>query len=159
MQEGKIYFLSRPQRFGFGTGTPTYLVRLLSHSQENLDKMTGRYYDQREFIDYKADERKRERYFQYTFYLILRLLGVYAVRAEERQNRGRVDCVVKTPNHVYVFEFKLDGTAAEALRQIEERGYARPYGADGRKVVCVGASFSSETGSIEEWEEKPTQAL
>ena len=90
VQEGKIYFLSRLRRFGFGTGTPTYLVRLLSRSQENLDKMTGRYYDQREFIDYKADERKRERYFQYTFYLILRLLGVYAVRAEERQSRGRV---------------------------------------------------------------------
>ena len=100
----------------------------------------------------KADERERERDFQYTFYLILRLLGVFATRAEERQSRGRVDCVVETPAYVYVFEFKLDGSAEEALRQIEERGYARPYGTDGRKVVRVGASFSSETGTIEEWE-------
>ena len=43
VQEGKIYFLSRPRRFGVGTGTPTYLVRLLSRSQENLDEMTSHY--------------------------------------------------------------------------------------------------------------------
>ena len=76
------------------------------------------------------------------------------MRAEERQGRGRVDCVVETPGYVYIFEFKLDGSAGEALRQIEERGYARPYGADGRQVVRGGASFSSETGTIEEWKEQ-----
>ena len=101
----------------------------------------------------KEDERERERYFQYTFYLILRLLGVYTTRAEERLSQGRVDCVVETPGYVYIFEFKLDGTAGEALRQIEEKGYARPYGADGRRVVCIGAGFSSTTGTIEAWEE------
>ena len=100
----------------------------------------------------KSDERERERYFQYTFYLILRMLGVYTVRAEERQSQGRVDCVVETPDYVYVFEFKLDGTAAEALRQIEEKGYARPYGADKRKLYKIGVNFSSETGTIEDWE-------
>ena len=100
----------------------------------------------------KEDEREQERYFQYTFYLILRLLGVYAVRAEERQSRGRVDCVVETPNHVYIFEFKLDSTAAEALQQIEERGYARPYESDGRELHKIGVNFSSETGTIDDWQ-------
>ena len=100
----------------------------------------------------KTDERERERYFQYTFYLILRLVSVYIVRVEERQSQGRVDCVVETPDYVYVFEFKLDGTAAEALRQIEERGYARPYEADNRKLYRIGVNFSSETGTIDGWE-------
>ena len=44
-----------------------------------------------------------------------------------------------------------DGTADEALAKIEERGYARPYGADGRQVIRIGASFSSETGTVGDW--------
>ena len=75
----------------------------------------------------KDDERERERYFQYTFYLILRLISVYTVYVEKQQSQGRVDCVLETPQYVYIFEFKLDGTADEALRQIEEKGYAREY--------------------------------
>ena len=75
----------------------------------------------------KDDERERERYFQYTFYLILRLISVYTVYVEKQQSHGRVDCVFETPQYVYIFEFKLDGTADEALRQIEEKGYAEMY--------------------------------
>ena len=231
--------------YWFSTGTPTYLIHLLNHTQEGLDEMTGRYYTREEFVDYKADverplpmiyqsgyltikdynmrrdtflldfpndevkrgfltaivsdylnpksglsnsvqdmtdaldagdpetfrksmtaflasipysmrrksdERERERYFQYTFYLIFRMMSLYTVCVEREQSQGRVDCVVETPDYVYVFEFKLDGTAAEALRQIEERGYARPYEADKRKLYRIGVSFSSETGTIDEWE-------
>lgn len=65
---------------------------------------------------------------------------------------GRVDCVVETPGFVYIFEFKRDGSAAEALKQIEEKGYAREYSADARPVFQIGCSFSSETGTIEGWE-------
>ena len=99
----------------------------------------------------REDERERERYFQYTFYLIFRMIGVYAVIVEKPQSQGRVDCIVETPKYVYVFEFKLDGTADEALAQIEAKGYARPYAADSRTVHCIGVSFSSETGTIGEW--------
>ena len=96
----------------------------------------------------KREERERERYFQYTFYLLLRLLSLYTVYAEKETSQGRVDCVVETDKYVYVFEFKLDGTAEEALRQIEERGYTRPYESDRRKVYKIGVNFSSETGTI-----------
>lgn len=58
---------------------------------------------------------------------------------------------VETPNFVYVFEFKLDGTAEEALRQINEKGYAREYEADQRKLYRIGVVFSSETGTIADW--------
>ena len=100
----------------------------------------------------KENERERERYFQYTFYLLLRLMSVYTVLAEREQSEGRVDCIVETPKYVYLFEFKLDGSATEALKQIEDKGYARPYEADTRKLYKVGVSFSSTTGTIEDWE-------
>ena len=62
-----------------------------------------------------------------------------------------MDCIVETSDYVYIFEFKLDGTAQEALQQIEEKGYAREYATDSRKVYKIGASFSSESGTISDW--------
>ena len=230
--------------YWFKSGTPTYLIRLLSHTDEQMDDITSKFYAPKEFIDYKADveqplpmiyqsgyltikafdmdfnlflldypnkevkegfltmvaskyfdngdkinpwvreatiflrkgevdnfrtgltsflasipytmrrkenERERERYFHYTFYLLLRLLSVYTVYTEKVQSQGRVDCVVETPQYVYIFEFKLDGTADEALRQIEEKGYVREYASDNRKLYKIGAVFSSETGTISDW--------
>ena len=78
----------------------------------------------------KETERERERYFHYTFYLLMRMISCYTVYAEKQQSEGRVDCNVEVPDYVYIFEFKLDGTAAEALAQIEDKGYAKPYAAD-----------------------------
>ena len=230
--------------YWFASGTPTYLIRLLNHSQENLNELTGQYYDPSQFVDYKADvekplpmiyqsgyltikdadietnsflldfpndevqkgfvtmiaadylkskteaanwtlkivqalkagdteklrklftsfladipysmrrkedERERERYFHYTFYLLMRMVSCYTVMTEKQQSEGRVDCIVEVPGYVYIFEFKLDGTADEALQQIEDKGYARPYLADDRKLYRIGVSFSSETGTVEEW--------
>lgn len=235
---GRIY------DYWFKSDTPTYLIRLLAHSDENVNEITGKFYSPEEFIDYKANveqplpmiyqsgyltikefdmeemtflldfpnnevkrgfltmvassyfgdkmetaswirkavsqlkkgelddfrtgmtsflasipytmrrkenEREKERYFHYTFYLIMRLISVYTVYTEKVQSHGRVDCIVETPDYVYIFEFKLDGTADEALRQIEEKGYAREYESDNRKLYKIGAVFSSETGTIEEW--------
>ena len=99
----------------------------------------------------KEDERERERYFHYTFYLIFRLISVYTVYTEKAQSQGRVDCIVETPDYIYIFEFKLDGTADEALAQIKEKGYARPYDSDSRQLYKIGVSFSSATGTVEEW--------
>ena len=233
--------------YWFRSGTPSYLVRLLNHSQENINELTNRYYTTQQFIDYKADvekplpmiyqsgyltikdynlrrntylldfpndevkngfisvlandylkarkdvnnwtqdvvdaleagdleqfrklltsfladipysmrrketERERERYFHYTFYLLMRMVSCYTVYTEKQQSEGRVDCIVETPNYIYIFEFKLDGTAEEALAQIEEKGYARPYEADNRKLFKVGTVFSSETGTISDFKMK-----
>lgn len=232
--------------YWFRTGTPSYLIRLLARTDENLNELIGKYYDASEFVDYRADverplpmlyqsgyltikeydrysksylldlpnnevkkgfltllatsylgtresagtlviqlvralrnddlatwrksleaffasipysmrrkddERERERYFHYTFYLIFRILSTYVVLTELQQSEGRADCVIETEKCVYIFEFKLDGTAQEALRQIEEKGYARPYVADGRKVRLVGVNFSSKSGTIDDWAE------
>ena len=100
----------------------------------------------------KQDEKECERHFQYTFYLIMQLLGKYNTYVEKETSQGRIDCVLECPGYVYIFEFKLNGTAAAALQQIDDKGYALPYAADRRKLYRVGISFSSETGTISEFE-------
>ena len=232
----------RMSNFWFASGTPTYLVRLLSHCNENINELVGRYYDASQFIDYKADveqplpmiyqsgyltikdcnidrntylldfpneevrngfvetlasryftesaqpkswvndvtdalencdtarfeklmtsllssisyrfQRKQdqmecERYFQYTFYLIVKMLAFYSTVAEKETSEGRIDCVVECPNFIYIIEFKLNGSAEAALRQIEDKGYAKPYAADSRKLIAIGINFSSEKGTID----------
>ena len=236
--------LERLDNYWFRSGTPTYLVRLMEHFDENMDEMTSRYYSPEEFIDYRADverplpmiyqsgyltikdynrrnrryrldfpnnevkngflpliassylrpkestkswiddvvdaldsgdveqlrklmtsflasipyterrkddERERERYFHYTFYLILRMISGYTVYTEKTQSEGRVDCVVETPDYIYVIEFKLDGTAKEGIDQINQRGYAREYEADPRKLYKIAVNFSSETGTVSDF--------
>ncbi len=239
-----VFDSNRVDDYWFKTGTPTYLIRLLNHSHENLNELTGKYYDPSQFFDYKADiekplpmifqsgyltikdvnlkrntflldfpndevkkgfvtmvaadylktgietsnwvqetidalevgdlekfiklltsfladipysmrrketERERERYFHYTFYLLMRMVSVYTIYTEKQQSEGRVDCIIETPDYIYIFEFKLDGTADEALQQIEDKGYARPYEADKRKLFKAGIVFSSETGTVSDW--------
>ena len=233
------------RNYWFATGTPTYLMRLLSHSDKNINELVGKYYEESQFIDYKADvekplpmiyqsgyltvkrfnphsrsylldfpndevcsgfidmlasdyfkpsrieaktwvidvnedllsgnvvlflrkmtsllssvtyrfQRKQdafecERYFQYTFYLIMQMIGHYNTMVEKETSEGRIDCVVECPDYVYVMEFKMDGSARSALEQIRERGYTKPYLADKRKVFSIGVNFSSEKGTIEEY--------
>ena len=91
-----------------------------------------------------------EKYFQNVFYLIFKLLGFYT-EVERNTSDGRMDAVVKTPQHIYVFEFKLDAPAQEALDQINSKEYALPFAVDGRTLYKVGVSFSSETRKVKEW--------
>ena len=74
-------------------------------------------------------------------------MGQY-VKAEVRSSKGRADAVVKTKDHIFVFEFKLNGTAEEAIQQINDKGYLIPYQLDGRKLVKVGVEFSKEERNI-----------
>ena len=62
-----------------------------------------------------------------------------------------MDCVIETPEYIYIMEFKKDGTAKEAMGQINEKGYAREYEADKRKLYKIGINFSSKTGTIDDW--------
>lgn len=99
----------------------------------------------------KGDEKECERYFQYTFFLIIMLTSPYSTVAERKTSRGRIDCVIETPQYIYVIEFKLNGSAEAAMQQIKDNDYAKPYAADKRKVMMLGINFSSETGTIEGW--------
>ena len=107
-------------------------------------------------IPYNANYQERvwsyESHYHYTLYLIFRLLSCYTTLTEKENSRGRADIIVETNDYVYIFEFKLDGTAAEALKQIDGKGYAEPYAADSRKLFKIGVGFSSEKKNIDEWE-------
>ena len=76
----------------------------------------------------------------------------YHTIAEYRTARGRIDMVVKTDDYTYVFEFKFDKSAQEALQQIDTKEYMIPFTADGRQIVKIGVNFSKETRNIEGWE-------
>ena len=90
---------------------------------------------------------KREKYYQTLFYAVFVLIGARTF-AECWTNRGRVDAVVETPCGIYVFEFKLDGSAEAALTQIKERGYHEKYLRRGKKVTLVGAAFDAEMRNL-----------
>ena len=98
-----------------------------------------------------VDDTMLERDFQNVIFLTFLLLGQF-VQVEQHTAKGRADCIVETDKYVYVFEFKRDGCADEALAQIEAQGYAAPYVADSRTLVKIGAVFSSEQKNISEWE-------
>lgn len=103
------------------------------------------------FADFPYDlNREKENNYQIVFYLVFKLMGQFT-ESEVRSACGRADAVVKTPDYIYVFEFKLDGSAEAALRQIDEKGYLLPYTADGRRLVKVGVSFDKEKRNLGEW--------
>ncbi len=102
-------------------------------------------------IPYTTDDAPFEHYFQSVIYLVFTLLGRY-VHCEVHSAKGRADCIVETPEYVYLFEFKIGKSAQEALAQIEEKGYADAYKADKRKLYKIGVSFDGEKRSLEEWE-------
>ena len=99
----------------------------------------------------KENETERERYFTYTLYLIFRIASCYITYIENEQSYGRLDCCVETAHQVYIFEFKLDGSADAALQQIEEKGYAKEFAASGKTIYKVGVNISSETGTVDDW--------
>ena len=93
---------------------------------------------------------KEEKHYQTIFYLLFRLMGQY-VDTEVKSAVGRADVVIKMQDAIYILEFKMNGTAEEALAQINSKGYAIPYEADHRKVVKVGINFDSTTRTIGDW--------
>ena len=97
-----------------------------------------------------ADAATSEGFYEYTMYLIFSMLNVYA-RTQVKCAKGRADMVVWMPDTVYVFELKANGTAREALEQIDAKGYAIPYETDNRRVVKVGVKFDQETHVPEDW--------
>lgn len=94
-----------------------------------------------------------ELYFQNAMYLVFKIMGFYTL-VERPTSDGRIDAIIQTPNYIYVIECKLDRTADEAIKQIENNGYAEPFLMDKRKLYKIGVSFSSETRGVAEYKIK-----
>ncbi|MDR0939503.1 MAG: ATP-binding protein, partial [Mediterranea sp.] len=95
----------------------------------------------------KSDNESR---FETIFYIIFTLMG-QLTRTQVKTSAGRVDVVITNKDYVYLFELKVDSTPEEALAQIDAKGYAIPYEADGRTIVKVGINYDKETRGIAEW--------
>ncbi|WP_320914329.1 ATP-binding protein [Butyricimonas paravirosa] len=94
--------------------------------------------------------RDLEVHYQNVLFIVFRLVGFY-VKAEYHTSEGRVDHVLQTDRYIYVMEFKLEGSAEEALQQIETKHYARPFEADSRQLFKIGINFDNNTRNIERW--------
>lgn len=94
--------------------------------------------------------RDLELHYQNVLFIVFKLVGFY-VKAEYHTSEGRVDLVLQTDKFIYVMEFKLNGTAEEALQQINEKHYALPFASDPRKLFKIGVNFSKKTRNIEKW--------
>ena len=80
------------------------------------------------------------------------LTSKFFTLSERRTSNGRIDCVIETPHYIYIMEFKLNGSAKEAMQQIKDKDYAAPYRAKGKQIICLGINFSSEKGTVDEYE-------
>ena len=101
-------------------------------------------------IPYNA-EKQDENHYKTIFYLIFTLATDYCVRTEQCSAAGRCDALIETEDTIYLFEFKLDGTAEEALQQIDDKGYAIQYEARDKKIVKIGVNFEKDRRTIERW--------
>lgn len=93
---------------------------------------------------------KREKYYQTIFYLIFTLIGL-RTHAEVTTNRGRIDAVVEVANAIYLFEFKLNGSAEDALTQIKTTAYYERYQRQGKALRLVGVNFSTRKRGVAQW--------
>lgn len=91
-----------------------------------------------------------EKDFQYAMYIILELMGEY-VEVERATSNGRIDILIQTKEYVYIIEIKINDTVDAALQQIEDKGYARRFADDKRKIFKIGVRFSTENRCIEDW--------
>ena len=94
--------------------------------------------------------RLQELHYSNVLYIVFKLLGFYT-QVEYHTNNGRIDLVLQTPDYIYVMEFKLNGTAEEALQQINDKGYALPFASDARTLYKIGVNFSAETRNLDRW--------
>ena len=104
---------------------------------------SGYHYDQ-------MDLGNLEMHYRNVIYLVMKLMGYYT-EAEMRTASGRIDLVVKTPRYLYLFEFKINRSAQDAMDQINNRDYLLPFRADGREIIKVGANFDDSIRSITSW--------
>lgn len=95
-------------------------------------------------------EKQLEAHYQNVLFLIFKLMGFYT-HVEYHTSRGRIDLLVVTGRFCYVMEFKLNGTAEDALKQINAKDYALPFRHTGKQVIKIGVNFSSKTRNIEKW--------
>jgi hypothetical protein len=119
-----------------------------------LDKLQSFFNTLFKSIPYEVWQKENEHFYHALIHLTFRLLGIY-VESQVQTSDGRIDALVQLNDYVFAFEFKLDGSASEALQQVKDKEYLQPYQNQGKKCMGVGVNFSKELKKIENilWEE------
>ena len=91
-----------------------------------------------------------ENHYQNVMYIITKLMGLY-VQAEYKTINGRIDLLVGTKEYLYIIELKFNGTAQQAIQQINNKEYSLPFEQQERKIIKIGANVSTKTRNIENW--------
>ena len=108
---------------------------------------------------YDSVKGDKENHFQNMMWVVFKMMGFYS-HTEYHTSDGRIDLLVETPQYRYIMEFKLDGTAEEALQQIKDKNYQLQFFGDslaasngwgGAKTYIIGVNFSKETRTIDKW--------
>ena len=108
---------------------------------------------------YDSVKGDRENHFQNMMWVVFKMMGFYS-HTEYHTSNGRIDLLLETPQYRYIMEFKLDGTAEEALQQIKDKNYQLQFFGDSfatsesqgvSKTFIIGVNFSKETRTIDRW--------
>ncbi len=100
-------------------------------------------------VSYKM-RMDNENNFHNAFFLLTSLIGL-DTDTETSTSDGSIDLLIKTERYIYIVELKYDGSAKQAMDQINEKEYDRPFRTDSRKIFKIGVNFSSKTRCIEDW--------
>ena len=104
-------------------------------------------------IPYQLVSPSTEKFYHAAIHLIFTQMGL-RIQSEVCTSNGRVDSVIEMPDTIYIFEFKLDISAKQALEQIRQKEYFMPYKLKNKKIIGVGIHLSSSLRNIKEWEEE-----
>ena len=105
-----------------------------------------------------CDNASSEGHFQQMLYVIFALAGQYHyIDVEVRTPSGRVDMVMRTNKALYLFELKMNKSAAAAMKQIDLKDYPARFAMCGLPIVKVGINFDDERRTISDWEIVPTR--
>lgn len=99
---------------------------------------------------YDSTTGDKENHFQNMMWVVFKLMGFYS-HTEYHTSDGRIDLLIETPLYRYVMEFKLDGTAEEALEQIKSKDYPLQFQFDDKQTFLMGVNFSRESRTIERY--------
>lgn len=91
-----------------------------------------------------------EAHYQNVMYVLFKLMGFYT-HTEYKTSNGRIDMTVETPDYLYLMEFKIDGSADEAMKQIDDKEYALAFRHRGKRIIKIGASFDTRSRRLSEW--------
>ncbi len=86
-------------------------------------------------------------------HILFKCLGLY-IQSEVHTVKGRADCIVETPTHIYLLEFKMNSTADTALQQIKDKQYAVQHKADSRIKIAIGINFNSESRELDDFKKE-----